>query len=190
MSSQSSRTRSRERRASSRSVTSASRSRVRGSGLSGSASARRPRRRLPPEHSGDARRVPRHREPGAIWATCPPEFGVRSVLHRLGQLEPKVLFAVAGYRYGDEADRPPRAGGRDPRGPAERRDRRPRPVRGRADDALPDAVLLGRAPRARASRSSSSRCRSHIRCTSSSRRGRPACRRRSCTATAASSSST
>ena len=35
---------------------------------------------------------------GAIWATCPPEFGVRSVLDRLGQLEPKVLFAVAGYR--------------------------------------------------------------------------------------------
>ena len=32
---------------------------------------------------------------GAIWATCPPEFGVRSVLHRLGQLEPKVLLAVA-----------------------------------------------------------------------------------------------
>ena len=39
---------------------------------------------------------------GAIWATCPPEFGVRSVLHRLGQLEPKLLLAVAGYRYGDK----------------------------------------------------------------------------------------
>ena len=39
---------------------------------------------------------------GAIWATCPPEFGVRSVLHRLGQLEPKVLLAVAGYRWGDK----------------------------------------------------------------------------------------
>ena len=39
---------------------------------------------------------------GAIWATCPPEFGVRSVLHRLGQLEPKVLFVVASYRYGDK----------------------------------------------------------------------------------------
>jgi acetoacetyl-CoA synthetase len=38
---------------------------------------------------------------GAIWATCPPEFGVRSVVDRLGQLEPKVLLAVAGYRYGD-----------------------------------------------------------------------------------------
>ncbi|HXZ56103.1 MAG TPA: acetoacetate--CoA ligase [Gaiellaceae bacterium] len=38
---------------------------------------------------------------GAIWATCPPEFGVQSVLHRLGQLEPKVLLATAGYRWGD-----------------------------------------------------------------------------------------
>ncbi len=39
---------------------------------------------------------------GAIWATCPPEFGPRSVLDRLGQLEPKVLLAVAGYRWGDK----------------------------------------------------------------------------------------
>jgi acetoacetyl-CoA synthetase len=39
---------------------------------------------------------------GAVWATCPPEFGVRSVLHRLGQLQPKVLLAVAGYRYGEK----------------------------------------------------------------------------------------
>src|SRR5207302_6840738 len=38
---------------------------------------------------------------GAIWSTCPPEFGERSVLGRLGQLEPKVLLAVAGYRWGD-----------------------------------------------------------------------------------------
>ena len=39
---------------------------------------------------------------GAIWATCPPEFGVRSVLHRLGQLEPKLLLGVAGYRWGEK----------------------------------------------------------------------------------------
>ena len=39
---------------------------------------------------------------GAVWATCPPEFGVRSVIHRLGQLEPTVLLAVAGYRFGDK----------------------------------------------------------------------------------------
>jgi len=39
---------------------------------------------------------------GAIWATCPPEFGVRSVLDRLGQLEPKMLLCVAGYRFGEK----------------------------------------------------------------------------------------
>jgi acetoacetyl-CoA synthetase len=39
---------------------------------------------------------------GAIWATCPPEFGVRSVVDRLGQLEPVVLLAVSGYRWGDK----------------------------------------------------------------------------------------
>jgi acetoacetyl-CoA synthetase len=39
---------------------------------------------------------------GAVWATTPPEFGPRSVLDRLGQLEPDVLLAVAGYRYGDK----------------------------------------------------------------------------------------
>ena len=38
---------------------------------------------------------------GAIWATCPPEFGVRSVVDRLGQLDAKVLFSVSGYVYGD-----------------------------------------------------------------------------------------
>ena len=38
---------------------------------------------------------------GGIWATCASEFGPRSVLDRLGQLEPKVLLAIAGYRWGD-----------------------------------------------------------------------------------------
>jgi acetoacetyl-CoA synthetase len=38
---------------------------------------------------------------GAIWATCPPEFGPRSVLDRLGQLAPSVLLAVDGYRWGE-----------------------------------------------------------------------------------------
>jgi acetoacetyl-CoA synthetase len=38
---------------------------------------------------------------GAIWAACPPEFGVRSVVSRLGQLEPSVLLTVTGYRWGD-----------------------------------------------------------------------------------------
>lgn len=37
---------------------------------------------------------------GAIWSSCSPEFGVSSVLDRFRQIEPKVLLAVDGYRYG------------------------------------------------------------------------------------------
>ncbi|MGH9107993.1 MAG: acetoacetate--CoA ligase [Acidimicrobiales bacterium] len=40
---------------------------------------------------------------GATWVSCPPEFGTRSVLDRLGQVGPAVLFAVDGYRYGAKA---------------------------------------------------------------------------------------
>jgi acetoacetyl-CoA synthetase len=36
---------------------------------------------------------------GAIWATCAPEFGARSVVDRFSQIEPKVLLAVGGYGY-------------------------------------------------------------------------------------------
>ena len=39
---------------------------------------------------------------GAIWASCAPEFGARSVVSRFGQIEPKVLIAISGYRYGDK----------------------------------------------------------------------------------------
>src|SRR5271166_6221546 len=43
---------------------------------------------------------------GAIWSNCPPELSSRGVLDRLTQIEPKVLFAVVGYRYaGKEHDR-------------------------------------------------------------------------------------
>jgi acetoacetyl-CoA synthetase len=38
---------------------------------------------------------------GAIWASCAPEFGPRSVVDRFAQIEPSVMFAVAGYVYGD-----------------------------------------------------------------------------------------
>ena len=37
---------------------------------------------------------------GAIWSSCPPDFGSRSVLDRFIQIEPKVLIAVDGYDYG------------------------------------------------------------------------------------------
>jgi len=36
---------------------------------------------------------------GAVWSSCSPDFGVRGVLDRLGQIEPKVVFAVDGYLY-------------------------------------------------------------------------------------------
>ena len=37
---------------------------------------------------------------GAIWSSCSPDFGQASVVDRFAQIEPKVLFAVDGYRYG------------------------------------------------------------------------------------------
>ncbi|WP_320065978.1 acetoacetate--CoA ligase [Micromonospora sp. RTGN7] len=39
---------------------------------------------------------------GAIFSSCAPEFGTRSVSDRWRQIEPKVLVAVDGYRYGDK----------------------------------------------------------------------------------------
>ncbi len=36
---------------------------------------------------------------GAIWSSCSPDFGARSVVDRFAQIEPRVLFAVDGYRY-------------------------------------------------------------------------------------------
>jgi acetoacetyl-CoA synthetase len=40
---------------------------------------------------------------GGIWSSCPPEFGIRSVIDRFRQIEPKVLLVVDGYRFGDRA---------------------------------------------------------------------------------------
>jgi acetoacetyl-CoA synthetase len=37
---------------------------------------------------------------GAVWSSAAPEFGARSVIDRFSQIEPKVLLAVDGYRYG------------------------------------------------------------------------------------------
>ncbi|MCY3971507.1 MAG: acetoacetate--CoA ligase [Acidobacteria bacterium] len=45
---------------------------------------------------------------GAIWSSCPPEFGVESVLDRFRQIEPKVLIGVDCYTYNGRAyDRGP-----------------------------------------------------------------------------------
>ncbi len=40
---------------------------------------------------------------GAIWSSCSPDFGSRSVLDRFIQIEPKVLIAVDGYTYNGRA---------------------------------------------------------------------------------------
>jgi acetoacetyl-CoA synthetase len=37
---------------------------------------------------------------GAIWSSAAPEFGARSVVDRFAQIEPKVMLAIDGYRYG------------------------------------------------------------------------------------------
>ncbi len=37
---------------------------------------------------------------GAIWSSCSPDMGSASVLDRFRQIDPKVLIAVDGYRYG------------------------------------------------------------------------------------------
>ncbi len=43
---------------------------------------------------------------GAVWSSCAPDFGTRSVLDRFAQIEPTVLVAVDGYRFnGREYDR-------------------------------------------------------------------------------------
>ncbi|NKF21862.1 acetoacetate--CoA ligase [Solimonas marina] len=37
---------------------------------------------------------------GAVWSSAAPEFGVKTVIERFSQIEPKVLFAADGYRFG------------------------------------------------------------------------------------------
>lgn len=37
---------------------------------------------------------------GAVWSSAAPEFGVKTVAERFTQIQPKVLFASDGYRFG------------------------------------------------------------------------------------------
>ncbi len=37
---------------------------------------------------------------GAVWSSCSPDFGTRSIIDRFKQIQPKLLFAVDGYPYG------------------------------------------------------------------------------------------
>jgi acetoacetyl-CoA synthetase len=36
---------------------------------------------------------------GATWSSCSPDFGIKGVLDRFGQIKPKVLFSANGYYF-------------------------------------------------------------------------------------------
>ncbi len=36
---------------------------------------------------------------GAVWSSCSPDFGIKGVLDRFGQIQPKVLFTADGYFF-------------------------------------------------------------------------------------------
>lgn len=36
---------------------------------------------------------------GAVWSSCSPDFGIKGVLDRFGQIKPKVLFTANGYMF-------------------------------------------------------------------------------------------
>ena len=131
---------------------------------------------------------------GAIWSSCSPDFGARTVVDRFAQIEPKVLLAVDGYRYGGrDFDKSAVVAELEAAMPTlehtvvlpylARRGRRLRAALG---------AQLGRDARTRRRRCPDlpPRARSRTRCGCSTRPARPACRRRSCTGTAASCSST
>jgi acetoacetyl-CoA synthetase len=40
---------------------------------------------------------------GAVWSSCSPDFGVKGVLDRFGQIEPKALILAEGYYYNGKA---------------------------------------------------------------------------------------
>ncbi|MEW6187380.1 MAG: acetoacetate--CoA ligase [Thermodesulfobacteriota bacterium] len=40
---------------------------------------------------------------GAVWSSCSPDFGIKGVLDRFGQIKPKVLFTSDGYSYNGKA---------------------------------------------------------------------------------------
>ncbi len=103
---------------------------------------------------------------GAIWSGCGQDYSPAAAAERLGQLEPAVLIAADGYRYG----------GRE-------FDRRGSPRTRRREGSA------GRARRVLLS-SSRERCRSATRCGCCSPRAPPAGPRGSCTAPAGFSWST
>ncbi len=116
---------------------------------------------------------------GAVWSSCSPDFGARSVVDRFAQIEPKVLLAVDGYRYnGKDYDRSETVAGIHDEVGGELVRLGYLDGSGWQDGFLGEGELY------------SSACRSTTRCGSSTRRAPPACPRRSSRARAGSSSST
>ncbi len=40
---------------------------------------------------------------GAVWSSCSPDFGIKGVLDRFGQIQPKILFTADGYFFKGKA---------------------------------------------------------------------------------------
>ena len=40
---------------------------------------------------------------GAVWSSCSPDFGEKSIIERFQQINPKLLVAVHGYRYNQKS---------------------------------------------------------------------------------------
>jgi acetoacetyl-CoA synthetase len=36
---------------------------------------------------------------GAAWSSCSPDFGIKGVLDRFGQIKPRILFTANGYQF-------------------------------------------------------------------------------------------
>ena len=128
---------------------------------------------------------------GAIWTSVSPDFGWRGVLDRFRQLQPTVLICTGGYRYNGKAY--DRSGELrqiiDDLACLEHVIYLPfGDVPAPADDAQSWPELLAREPVARGEFSITTD-RSRCRCGFCSRAAPPDCRKRSPTATAASSSS-
>ena len=124
---------------------------------SSAATASSPTCRTSPRPS---RRSWRRASLGAVWSSCSPDFGARSVIDRFAQIEPKVLLAVDATATTAASSTAREALDGD-----------------RRRDAAAGSTVgarrgpLGRADRAPTSRSSSSACRSTTRCGCSTRRG-------------------
>jgi hypothetical protein len=60
----------------------------------------RPRGRFPAQYAGNRGRHAGRHQPGCIWTSCSPDFGIDGAIDRFGQTEPKLLFCPDGYWYG------------------------------------------------------------------------------------------